>query len=123
MLGAVVFVKTLARLVLVLSVSGAVPHAFAQADSVDADGLRAPRSPVTLTFVRALRPAEGMVLGRDGVRFKIVARSNHVHPGLPTTTAAVPPPGLIGALVQRRVASRRFASSDSAPLRGPPDTL
>jgi hypothetical protein len=123
MLGAVVFVKTLARIVLVLSVSGAVPQPFAHADSGDAGGLRASQPPVALTFVRALRPTEGPVLGQDGVRFKIAARSNHVHPGLSTTTVAVPPPGLIGALVQRPVASKRFASSDSAPLRGPPDTI
>lgn len=115
--------KTLARLVLVLSVTGAVPQPLAHAAGADAGSLRATQAPLTLEFIRALRPTEGMVLTRDGLRFEIAARSNHVHPGLSTTRIALPPPNLVGALVQRGLASRRFASRHSAPLRGPPDTI
>jgi hypothetical protein len=58
-LAQVVFVKTLARLVFVLSVSGAVPQPFTHANGADAGGLRATHSPVALALIRALRPTEG----------------------------------------------------------------
>lgn len=123
MLVAVQFVRALARLLLIVSVSGAMPQPFAHVDGADVGGLRAIRRPIAITLTRALRPADGTVLTRDGVRVDGAGRPNHIHFGGPTARIGITPPGLNGALISQAASARRFASRNSASLRGPPHTI
>jgi hypothetical protein len=123
MLGPVQLVKTLARLLLIVSVSGAMPQPFAHVDDADVGRLRAIRRPLAITLTRALRPADGIVLTRDGVRIDRAGRPNHIHFGVPTARIGISPPRLNGALISQAASARRFASRNSASLRGPPYTI
>ena len=123
MLGSVQLVKALARLLLIVSVSGAMPQPFAYVDGADVGGLRTIRRPVAVTLNRALRPADGIVLTRDGVRMDRAGRANYIHFGVPTARIGISPPGLQGALSSQAASARRFASRNSASLRGPPYTI
>lgn len=121
--GPVQFVKALARLLLIVSVSGAMPQLFAPVDAADVGGPRAIRRPVAITLTWALRSADGMVLTRDGVRPHVAGRPYHLHFGVPTAKTGISPPGLNGALISQAASARHFTSRTSASLRGPPHTI
>ena len=122
MLGSVQFVKALARLLLIVSVGGALPQLSAHVDGDNVGGLRASRRPVAITLARALRPGDGVALPRNGARLDVAGRSNHLV-GEPTARIGISPPGLNGALISQAASARRFASRNSASLRGPPYTI
>jgi hypothetical protein len=115
------FVKTFARLLLIVCVSAATTQPFAHADGADADGLRGMRGSVAIALTRA--PADGMVLTRDGVRLDCAGRPNHVHVGLPADRIGISPPGLNVALISHAASARLFTARTSALLRGPPQTI
>jgi hypothetical protein len=116
-------VNALARLLLIVGVSGAMPQPFAHVDGAEVGGLRAIRRPVAITLTRALRPADGMLLTRDGVRVDRAGRPNQIHFGVLTARLGISRPGLNGALISQATSARRFASRNSASLRGPPHTI
>jgi len=121
-LATVQLLKALARIVLVLGVSGVVPQVHARGDIAHARGLRATSRPSAFEYV-ALRPTAGTMLTQGRVRSVVFARGHHGHDGVLAAAVRVPPSGFSAAFVQRGRAPWRVAALVPAPLRGPPDTI
>src|SRR5262245_29022769 len=111
MLGAVRFLRGLARFILIVSISGAIPPSFAQAGGADTRQLAGTRVPEAVNPVRATRPVEGGSLLRDGLRLDRASRSNHASPGLSSPIGELTPPAVTDAVLRQDLAAGHFIST------------
>ena len=115
--------QTLARVVFIVSVSGAISDWSVQPDVANSRDLRETRNATAGELSRPVRPAYGIVLTRDGVRLDVVARSNHVSPGLASCMSGLTAPSLTGTVLLQGSDARHYVSIASLALRGPPHSI
>jgi hypothetical protein len=117
------FFKVCARLILIVCIGAAAIQPFAHAYGVDIDSVRAIRTTVAIAPALAVRPANGMVLTRSGVRLDLVGHPIHLQADLPVSRGAISPVGINFATASLAASARLLTSRTSEPLRGPPQTI
>lgn len=115
----VVRVTTLARLVLLISLTGVAP---ARPVSSDANQLCGPQrcADAAVIVVAAHRGAAESIGFRESARFNGVVRPEQSAPAVLATSLRLGAVDPAGARVRRRRASGQSAVCSSAALRGPP---
>jgi hypothetical protein len=114
--------KVLARLVLVLSVAGALLQQTVPARGAAVAGAAAARPHVVAAD--RMDPAPTYIASaRHCARLDAAARANHLHQGLPFAATRMAPPGRAGAAAAHRADVERSVSRSSPSLRGPPLTI
>lgn len=119
MLAGMPFFRMLARIALLVAVSGAVPAPPAYAAGAGPADFRA----ASVEPVRAIRPADGQTLARDGARLDAAARACHAPPGLPSAAKAPTAPGFETLAGGPDAAVRYIASTAPPAPRGPPPSI
>jgi hypothetical protein len=113
--------RTFARFVLILSLSGVVPQAFARQSASDTAGLRAEGPSAVLSGT--IRQHDGSTFTKSGVRADMARGQQQRGPAALTAGISALPPQANGTCVARRSVSALSVSRSSATLRGPPDSL
>jgi len=121
MLEAVSFLRTLARIVvLIVIASGATTYSSIPAERAAGSFERpATRGPATVEAIRPDRSQQA-ILARNSSRLDAAARANDPIPGLPAATSGLTTPGISGAILRQEHLPRRTAPTAFLLLRGPP---
>src|SRR5262249_53376782 len=116
---AVVRVTTLARFVLLISLTGGAPQWFA---SLGGDQLcgRCSGTVAAVSVVAGHGSTVGSAAFRENTRLNFAARPSHFAPGVPSSSLHLVTVDSAGACLQRRRASGQSAVCSPAALRGPP---
>ncbi|MFN7983554.1 MAG: hypothetical protein U0Q11_17040 [Vicinamibacterales bacterium] len=116
-------IRALARLLLLVSISGIMPQPFSLVNGADGGSLRAVHGPPTVTLTRAARSVDAAVGMRDDVRLDKTGRTPQIHIGIASQRLGLTPLALNGTAIAHDLTARSTAPRSAASLRGPPSSI